>query len=171
MDSDLLLVGVVAVVGLAVASKLGGQGAITLPAPPSDSVGGLPANATQGPAQGLGSSAFNFNDRDTTASYSENSGQLSAHAGFGHVGPGGTYTLRLDAHDTGFLGAIGAQPWISVDAVQVRINDDADWAGYGFDFLDHLDRGLFSGLEVRLSIYTDTNVLVQSKIVGVSVGF
>jgi len=142
-------------------------------------VGSLPgasgaanASAQDGPANG-GPASFNFNLLESNASYSENNGRLRAHAGFGHVGGGGTFAVGLDVHNTGALGFLGlGSPWLAAGQQWVSYPNEGEWTGHSVDFDLPLERSLFTGLEVRFWISgSDGSLYQRTNAIGASIGF
>jgi hypothetical protein len=115
--------------------------------------GAMNTSPTENFPANTGVNKFNVNDADSNAFYRENIGHLNAHAGFGHLGPGGTFVCGVDMHDTSFLGLGGlATQWQTLGQQPFGAGNDADWTGYGIDFDLPLSRALFTGLEVRFWI-------------------
>jgi hypothetical protein len=139
------------------------------------SLPGAPGAPSQTPEEGpanQGRRKFNFNTLETNARFSENTGHLIGHAGFGHVGSGDFVVIGMDVHNTGAGGFFGLfQPWQTAQQQSLQIPDDGDWAGYGTDFDVELNRNLFTGLEVRYWISNAQGTPYQrTSPIGVNVG-
>lgn len=78
-----------------------------------------------------GANSFNFNPQgpDLAAVYHVNAGTLDGHAGFGHVGPGGSFVGTVQYRTLGDPFGATHGDWQSFD-IPFSVGNDADWTGY-----------------------------------------
>lgn len=86
--------------------------------------------ATTAPTANSGSNSFNFNDSTVSLSPIDGAtGTVTASAGFGHIGPGGTFVSSIVIRDPGGLGGPG--DWqTAYGPTAIVVGNDPDWTGY-----------------------------------------
>lgn len=125
------------------------------------------------PTANSGANSFNFNTSTVDLSPIDGAtGTVTASAGYGHIGPGGTFVASIVIRDPGGLGGPG-QWQTAYGPVQIVVGNDADWNGYSigpvsFDVSSVTGLGTpVRGVDVQFVIdggsgerYTQSNVFI-----------